>query len=107
MPPAVLQSTVREWQGASIDGLNHPQSRVLEIKCGEQVYQHVARYDAPPRYYVGQLQPTLCVTRLPMIHLLCYWPGEEVILLEVERDQRYIDRMLEAEEEFVKRMRRK
>ena len=42
-----------------------------------------------------------------MIHLLCYWPGEEAILLEVERDQRYIDRMLEAEEAFVRKMRRK
>ena len=107
VPPAVLQRLDRLWQCASVDGLDGTGSRVVEIKCGEGVYRHVERYRAPPTYYVGQLQHILAVTDLNVIHLFCYWPGNPELLIDVPRDQKYIDRLIEEEERFFKRVQRK
>jgi putative phage-type endonuclease len=105
VPPAVLQRRDRVWQGASVDGIDNMGSRVVEIKCGESVYRHVARFKAPPTYYMGQLQHILAVTELDEIHLFCYWPGYPEIMINVPRDQVYIGRLIEKEEAFFKRVR--
>jgi putative phage-type endonuclease len=99
--PAVLESRGRPWQIASVDGIDAENHRVLEIKCGEKVYLHTRRYLTPPRYYVGQLQHTLAVTGYAEIDFYCYWPHHEPVLVSVKRDDAYIQRLIQAEIEFL------
>lgn len=102
--PACLQNTRREWMRASVDGLSSRSDRVVEIKCGERVYEHAARTGAVPRYYVGQLQHILCVTGLLAIDFFVYLPRMTPLHLTVARDDDYIERLIAAEAAFWSRV---
>lgn len=95
-----LESTQFDWLRASIDGLAHDGSSVVEIKCGESVYRHAASKRQVPQYYLGQLQHILAVTGLPRIDFWCYLPGRPEIHLCIDRDNNYIDRLIKREMEF-------
>ncbi len=98
--PACVQSSARAWLRASLDGLSADGTRVVEIKCGPSVYAKTAKDQAPPRYYMGQLQHILAVTALPAIDFWCYLPGQAPVHVLVARDELYIERMLAAEAAF-------
>lgn len=102
--PACLQSTKHEWQRASVDGLATDGSAVVEIKCGESVYAKTAGGGRVPSYYVGQLQHILAVTALPQIDFFCWLPNRPEVHLRVKRDDRYIARLLVAEEAFWQKL---
>ena len=99
-PPAVVVSTIRPWQAASLDGLSDSGSHVVEIKCGRRAYELTAASGAAPRYYFGQLQHILAVTGLDAIHFCCFWPGRQPLFLCVNRNDEYIERLLTAELRF-------
>ena len=101
--PAVLVHTQRRWQAASIDGIDQRGQKVVEIKCGWKSYLYSSQKRQPPPYYVGQLQHILAVTDLENIDYYAFYPGREPILLNVVRDNRYIERLLEAEQRFAAR----
>ena len=86
--PSVLQNKLRPWQAAS------------EIKCGIKAYEHTAQTGHVPHHYYGQLQHILAVSGLSFIDYFCYKPESGGILVEVERDEPYINRLLVAEETF-------
>jgi len=98
--PVCLESTSFQWLRASVDGLSEDGLSVVEIKCGESVYNKSASSGRVPGYYVGQLQHILAVTGLEAIDFWCYLPRRPEVHLSVQRDQRYIDRLLRAEEKF-------
>ncbi|MCK4817779.1 YqaJ viral recombinase family protein [bacterium] len=98
--PVCLESTQFDWLRASIDGLAHDGSSVVEIKCGESVYRHAASKRQVPQYYLGQLQHILAVTGLPRIDFWCYLPGRPEIHICIDRDNNYIDRLIKREMEF-------
>lgn len=98
--PVCLQSNRYEWQRASVDGLAADGSVIVEIKCGESVYRKTASARQVPIYYVGQLQHLLAVTGLPQIDFFCWLPGLPQVNLCVKRDDRYIARMIAAEQAF-------
>jgi len=98
--PICLQSTKYPWMLASLDGMSSDRSTVVEIKCGEGVYQKTASTRKVPQYYMGQLQHILAVTGLPSIDFFCYLPSRDPICLTVERDDAYISRLIVAEEAF-------
>jgi len=100
MAPACMQSIKYEWLRASVDGISSDGNRVVEIKCGESVYRKTAQARQPPHYYFGQLQHILAVTDLNEIDFWCYLPNRPEILLAIKRDEKYIERMLGAEEAF-------
>lgn len=100
--PECLQSTRFDWLRASIDGLAPDGSSVVEIKCGEKLYEEVASTRHVPRHYFGQLQHILAVTGLSKIDFWCYWPGRPEVLLCQDRENRYIDRLMETEQKFWK-----
>lgn len=104
--PATLRSTRYTWQIASVDGLDVRGSRVVEIKCGAKVYSITQQTGNVPRYYYGQLQHILSVTGLDQIDFVCFLPDKPLLMLDVPRDDRYIRRMFEAEEEFWEKMSR-
>jgi len=105
--PACLESTQFAWLRGSIDGLAHDGSSVVEIKCGESVYRHAASERQVPQYYLGQLQHILAVTGLPRIDFWCYLPGRPEIHLCIERDNHYIDRLIETETKFWQELKRR
>lgn len=98
--PACLQSTRHAWQRASVDGLAVNGSAVVEIKCGESVYRKTASSRQVPSYYFGQLQHILAVTDLPHIDFFCWLPSRPEIHLRINRDDRYIARLIVAEQAF-------
>ena len=103
MEPACVQSIVRPWQRASLDGLSADGERIVEIKCGHAAYQRAAARRRPPPHHFAQLQHILSVTGLPVLDYWCDWPPRPSLRLEVRRDEAYIERLLAAEEVFWKR----
>jgi putative phage-type endonuclease len=100
MQPVCLQSTQYEWLRASLDGLSLNLDAAVEIKCGESVYRKTADYGQVPDYYYGQLQHILAVTGLLSIDFFCYLPGRPELLVPVDRDDAYIERLVIAEYQF-------
>lgn len=98
--PVCLQSTRFDWLRASIDGLAYDGSSVVEIKCGNSVYEHAASNRQVPKYYFGQLQHILAVTALSKIDFWCYLPGRPEIHVCIGRENAYIERLMEIEQEF-------
>lgn len=98
--PACLQSNMHTWLRASVDGLATDGSAVVEIKCGESVYRKTASSRQVPSYYIGQLQHILAVTDLPHIDFFCWLPSRPAIHLRINRDDRYIARLIVAEQTF-------
>ena len=98
--PACLQSTRYDWLRASLDGFAINHDAVIEIKCGESVYRKASQSRSVPDYYYGQLQHILAVTGLESLDFWCYWPGYPELLIQVGRDNSYIERLLKKELEF-------
>jgi putative phage-type endonuclease len=98
--PVCLQSTLFSWLRASIDGLALDGSSVVEIKCGNSIYEYVASKRQVPKYYFGQLQHILAVTDLSKIDFWGYLPRRPEIHLRIDRDNRYINRLIETEQKF-------
>ncbi len=91
--PVCIQSRTRGWQRASLDGLSRDGLSAVEIKCGESVYRETERTRKVPKYYYGQLQHIMSVSGVPSMHFWCYLPRRAGILLDVERDGRYIENL--------------
>ena len=102
--PACLQSGQYEWLRASVDGLSDDGNVVVEIKCGDSVYRNTAMSGRPPNYYYGQLQHILAVTGFTSIDFWCYLPNRPEVLVTVNRDHNYIERLLTAEHRFWQRV---
>jgi putative phage-type endonuclease len=98
--PACLQSTRYEWLRASLDGFASTHDAVVEIKCGEKNYLGVSRYGRIPPWHHCQLQHILAVTAFDCIDFFSYSRNCDRILLTEERDDAYIDRLLNKELEF-------
>jgi len=102
--PACVEHEELDFVGASLDGMTFDGGLVVEIKCpGEKSHQETYETRAVPAYYWPQVQHQLaCVQEAEMLHYWSYRPGhkEPGILIEVRRDQAYIDMMLEKEAAF-------
>jgi putative phage-type endonuclease len=102
--PACLQSTRYDWLRASLDGLATSHDAVVEIKCGDSNYRRVSQSGCVPDYFRGQLQHILAVTGFDSVDFWCYCPRCPELLLPVERDDAYIERLLNKELEFWNRV---
>lgn len=98
--PACLQSKQYPWLHASVDGISSNGKVIVEIKCGESVYQHTSESGCVPDYYYGQVQHILAVSGLTSIDFWCYLPYHPELLIPVLRDEKYIIRLLVAEINF-------
>jgi putative phage-type endonuclease len=98
--PAVCIHSEYPWLAASIDGLSSMGRSAVEIKCSKKIYDQTLDASIEP-YYFSQLQKQMLVTDLPNIDLFAYWEGQFAIL-NVLRDQEYIDKLLIAEKEFYR-----
>jgi putative phage-type endonuclease len=98
--PACVQSTRYDWLRASLDGIATSHNTVVEIKCGASAYRKVSASGSVPDYYYGQTQHILAVTGYDSLDFWCYWPDQPELLLTVERNDAYIDRLLKRELDF-------
>jgi putative phage-type endonuclease len=98
--PVCLESASRDWQRASLDGLSRCGSSALEIKCGQSAFWYACKNGVIPPYYVGQLQHILAVTDLDVITYWGYLPARAPVELLIHRNNHYIKRLIQAENEF-------
>jgi putative phage-type endonuclease len=100
LEPTIIQDGKIPYLAASLDAINKAHTRVFEIKCGEKSYSLAASRNEIPIYYMAQLQHILMISQLEMITYAAYRPYEPLVIIEVGRNEAYIRRMREAEEDF-------
>jgi len=96
--PEVVVSALRPWQMASLDGLSRC-GKVVELKCPGEKTHAIALSGKVPEYYIPQLQHIMSVLNMPMIDYCSFRDGECVII-QVLRDDEYIENMIKEEEKF-------
>jgi putative phage-type endonuclease len=96
--------------GCSPDGLVGSDG-LLEIKCPFTSREHVrtAMSQAVPDQYVAQVQSQLWITGRSWLHFVSYDPrvkdtGLRLIVVPVERDEEYIEKMESSVRKFVRTM---
>jgi putative phage-type endonuclease len=107
LSPTVIQDGEVPYFAASLDAIDKTHSQVFEIKCGAKAYEMVASKRDVPGYYYGQLQHILMVTQLDKIIYAAYRPYKQLLTLEIGRNDTYISRLRETEEEFAESLRGK
>jgi putative phage-type endonuclease len=99
MAPAVRFHHTIDFMMASLDGLSPCETLALEIKCpGKKDHTTASEGNIPDKYY-PQLMHQMEVLGIDMIYYYSYNPSSQY-LIEVKRDQVYIDDMLEKERKF-------
>lgn len=88
------------WMRASFDGIDLDGKVLVEIKCPLKKENHeLAKQGKVPEVYYPQLQHQLEVSGLDGMYYFSF-DGSEGVIVEVERDQKYIDKMIKEEEGF-------
>lgn len=103
MLPCIVTHPDRDWQMASLDGMDFEQEHIVEIKCPGAVDHRKALDGHVPDKYYPQIQHQLSVTELEMAYYFSF-DGTEGVVIEVPRDDKYIDKMLKAEWAFYECM---
>ena len=87
------------WMMATIDGMSPDGQTIVEIKCPKKADHQLAKDGVVPVHYFPQLQHQLAVCGLDMVYYFSF-DGDEGAVVEVSRDQIYIDDMIRKEMEF-------
>lgn len=97
--PEVVFHQERKYMMSSLDGLSLDRSMVVEIKCpGKNDHDIAANGDIPEKYY-PQLQHQLATIGLNELHYFSY-SENGYHLIEVPRDEKYIENLYKIEEAF-------
>lgn len=97
--PVVVKSTIHSFMGASLDGLSECGQYLVEIKCPGMEDHLTAISGKVPEKYYPQIQHQLAVTGLEFAYYFSF-DGEDGIYLKVDRDEAYIDDLIEKERVF-------
>lgn len=85
----------KEWMRATLDGINEAEKVLVEIKSCKNLHEEV------PKHYYPQLQHQMAVVGYDKMFYLSF-NGEDGKILEVEKDEKYIQELIKKEEEFWK-----
>lgn len=99
MFPAVYIHENIDWMCASFDGITLEEDAILEIKCPGKKDHEEALKGKVPKKYIPQLQHQLFLSGLDFAYYYSF-DGCKGIILEVKRDQDFIDKLIEKEFEF-------
>ncbi len=103
MTPQVLFHPEVKYMMASMDGVSEDGKTAVEIKVpGEATYK-LAMAGKVPEHYNAQLQHQMAVAGLQSIFYFCF-DGSTGIVLEIERNNDYIDTIYREEAEFWNRL---
>ncbi|HTJ53648.1 MAG TPA: YqaJ viral recombinase family protein [Cyclobacteriaceae bacterium] len=99
MRPEVILSEEYDWMMASLDGISSCRNYIVEIKNACKEDHAVAKDGYVPKHYYPQVQKQMLVTKLKMAY---YYSrnGDDVVILEVPRDNDYIDKIIIEEQKF-------
>jgi len=98
--PKVVQHKELEWMIASLDGISFDEKTIVEIKCAGKDDHSKALSGMVPEKYYPQLQHQMYVVGLQSMYYYSFHNNEGCVV-KVERDDKYIDRLLEKEVEFL------
>lgn len=101
--PVVLKHRDIHYMIASLDGISNNADIILEIKCPNETTHEMARNKKIPDYYMAQIQHQIEVSGIDDAYYATYRNGE-MNIVEVERDEEIIDRILESQSDFYRRM---
>lgn len=96
MSPTIV---VNDWTMASLDGMDSSSTKILEIKCPGPVVHEMALSGKVPDHYYPQLQHQMYVCGLQMVYYFSF-DGADGVTIEVPRNEKYIEKMLEEEFKF-------
>ncbi len=99
--PEVMFHPSNNFMMASLDGLSKDKKYAVEIKCPGPVDHSVAINNMIPEKYMPQLQHQMEVCGLEMIFYFSF-NGSSGKIIEVRRDQAYIDKLVNEEKAFWK-----
>lgn len=97
--PTVGTSIQNEWMAASFDGMTIEEDFIVEIKCNGKKNHTLALNGSIPEFHNAQIQHQLFVANLNFSYYYSF-DGEKGIILEIKRDNEFIDIMIEKEKEF-------
>jgi putative phage-type endonuclease len=97
--PDVLTFSDNERIIASLDGINFKRDTIIEIKCSDRIYEEAKKGKIPP-YYRAQMQHCMMVAQCDLCLYVAY-DGFEGVIIEVNRDQEFIDKLYAAELQFL------
>jgi len=97
--PEVVLHEEYDWCSASLDGLEINHTAFVEIKCPGEKNHSLAKEGKVPEQYYPQIQHQFACTGLNTGFYFSY-DGYEGCVVEVERNDKYIQEMLEREFEF-------
>lgn len=97
--PKTIFHHSHSWMMASLDGLSFNKKTLVEIKCpGKKDHETALAGQVPEKYY-PQLQHQLEVCQLDKMFYLSF-DGKEGTILEVFRNETYIQKMVALEQNF-------
>lgn len=104
--PKVVFHKEHKYLMASLDGINSDGNIIVEIKCPGKASHDTAKNGKIPEVYYPQLQHQLETSKHlakngnNILHYFSYFNDDDWALVEVERDDSYIEDMLVKEGEF-------
>jgi putative phage-type endonuclease len=101
--PKVVVHAERTWQMASLDGVTFDGTTIVEIKCPNKETHALAEKGIIPDHYMAQVQHQLSVTGAAKAFYFSY-SGERGSWVEIFADEKFISKMLKAEEKFYNLM---
>ena len=97
--PQVVYHKKHKFMMASLDGLSLDGTIAVEIKCPGEKDHALAVAGKIPSHYKAQLQHQMACLDIPMIYYFSF-DGENGFIIEVQRDDKYIEEMIEKERQF-------
>lgn len=101
MTPCVREHKTIPYMAASLDGLSDCGSYILEIKCNGQKNHLLTKQGNIPPHHYAQVQHQMEVFKVNRVYYFSY-VEDDPFIQTVERDQKFIDKLLIAEREFWK-----
>ncbi len=99
LPDKIAQHDTRDWQIASLDGIDLDETMFVEIKCANALDHAMAKEGKVPPKYIPQLQHQFSVTGLDTGFYFSYNKGEGIIV-EVHPDKEFMKMMVRLEDQF-------
>jgi putative phage-type endonuclease len=92
-----------EWMGASFDGMTIEGDAIVEIKAPGKKDHFAALNGIIPDKYKAQLNHQMVVADVQEMFYFSF-DGEKGVIIEVKRDEEFIEVMIEKEREFWERL---
>ena len=99
MNPEMVFHPTKKFMMATLDGLSLNGDIAVEIKCPGGADHETAKKGKVPEKYYPQLQHQLACIDINQLHYFSYRDGEG-ILVEVGRDEKFLDELYQNEEKF-------